>query len=62
MKKDLTHDSEAATLRKVSHMRVKPSVRAYLADIGRKGGKAKSARKTEAARKNAKRPRPRRAA
>jgi hypothetical protein len=33
----------------------------YLSEIGRKGGSAKSKRKTEAARRNAKRPRPKKA-
>ena len=36
------------------------AVAAYLAKIGRKGGKAKSQAKTAAARLNAKRPRPNR--
>ena len=44
----------------MSHMTVKPSVRAYLAEIGRMGGKRTSAAKAAAARKNAKRPRPNR--
>lgn len=42
----------------MSHMTVKPSVRAYLSEIGRIGGSKRSAAKAEAARKNAKKPRP----
>lgn len=44
----------------MSAMTAKPgrAARAYLAEIGRKGGLAKSARKTDACRANAKRPRP----
>lgn len=44
----------------MSHMTQKPpkAVRAYLADIGRIGGLKRSAAKAEAARRNARRPRP----
>lgn len=41
----------------MSHMTTK-AVRAYLSEIGRKGGLATSERKTSAARANSKRPRP----
>lgn len=44
----------------MSHMRVKPSVREYLAEIGRRGGSKTSPAKAAAARKNATRPRPNR--
>lgn len=46
----------------MSRMTVKPpkSVRAYLAEIGRKGGQQRSAAKTLAARANASKPRPNR--
>lgn len=44
----------------MSHMTVKPSVRAYLAEIGRIGGKKTSAAKAAAAKRNAKQPRPNR--
>lgn len=44
----------------MSHMTQKPpkAVRAYLAGIGRIGGLKRSAAKAEAARRNAKKPRP----
>lgn len=46
----------------MSRMTQKPpkAVRAYLAEIGRIGGKKRSNAKTKAARKNASRPRPNR--
>lgn len=46
----------------MSHMTVKPpkAVRAYLAEIGRIGGRQRSAAKSRAARLNASKPRPNR--
>lgn len=44
----------------MAKMTVKRAVREFLAEIGARGGRAKSAKKAEAARANAKRPRPNR--
>jgi hypothetical protein len=46
----------------MAKMTVKRAVREYLAEIGARGGRKRSARKTDAARANAKKPRPRKAA
>lgn len=46
----------------MAKMTVKQAVRAYLAEIGAKGGRVKSERKAKAARENAKRPRRRKVA
>jgi len=46
----------------MAKMTVKRAVREYLAEIGAKGGRKRSARKTKAAQENAKKPRPRKAA
>lgn len=53
----LTHLAKRLYTSLMSRMTVKPSVRAYLAEIGARGGRKRSAAKTEAARRNARKPR-----
>jgi len=45
--------------RKLTDQEIDQEIKKYMSDIGKKGGQAKSEKKTAAARENAKKPRPR---